>query len=254
MAKRRHSKRRRRGGFFYKLLSVLVICGAILLAVTLFFRVNTIEVSGQQRYSAEEIREASGVAAGDNLYLLNKYDVANRIVQALPYIESIHPYRKLPDTLVIEVKECGKPMAVIQDEGAWLVSAQGKIVARITEAEAAEYGVISGCELLAPSVGTPIALATEYVSQQTSLIQLLTAWEDAGLTEEVRGVRLDDLSYLQMDYTDRFTVRIAYGADYAWELQRLIKSLEKDVIQSNMTGVFDLQLDTERVYFIPDLR
>ena len=77
---------------------------------------------------------------------------------------------------------------------------------------------------------------------------------DAGLTEEVRGVRLDDLSYLQMDYTDRFTVRIAYGADYAWELQRLIKSLEKDVIQSNMTGVFDLQLDTERVYFIPDLR
>ncbi len=254
MARRRHSKRRRRGGFFYKLLSILVICGAILLAVTLFFRVNTIEVTGQRRYSEEEIREASGVQIGDNLYLLNKYDVANRIVQNLPYIESIHPYRKLPDTLVIEVTECGKPMAVIQDEGAWLVSSQGKIVARITEAEAAEYGVISGCELLAPSVGTPIALATEYLTQQTSLIDLLTALETANLTDDVQNIRLDNLSYLQMDYTDRFTVRLAYGADYPWELQRLVMSLEKGAIQSNMTGTFDLQSNAEEVYFIPNLR
>ena len=41
MARRRHSNhRRRRGnfGFLYKLLSVLVICGAVVAALTLFFR------------------------------------------------------------------------------------------------------------------------------------------------------------------------------------------------------------------------
>lgn len=254
MARRKHSKRRRRGGFLYKLISILVICGAILLALTLFFRVNTIEVAGQRRYSEEEIREASGIQEGDNLYLLNKHEVAGRIVQALPYIESIRINRKLPDGIHIEIKECGKPMAVLQDEGAWLVSPQGKIVARITEAEAAEYGVISGCQLLAPSVGTPIALATEYHTQQTSLVSLLSALEDAGLADDVKNVRLDDLAYLEMDYTDRFTVRLAYDADYAWELQRLVLSLEKDVIQSNMTGIFDLQSNAEEVYFIPELR
>ena len=51
MARRRNSNRRRRGsfGFLYKLLSMLVICGAIIAAVTLFFRVNTVAVSGEQR-------------------------------------------------------------------------------------------------------------------------------------------------------------------------------------------------------------
>lgn len=41
MARRRHSNRRRRRGnfgFLYKLLSVLVICAAVVMALTLFFR------------------------------------------------------------------------------------------------------------------------------------------------------------------------------------------------------------------------
>ena len=64
MARRRHSSRRRRGssGFLYKLLSVLVICGAIIAALTLFFRVETIAVSGQRRYTEAEIIEAGGKA------------------------------------------------------------------------------------------------------------------------------------------------------------------------------------------------
>ena len=62
MARRKHSKRRRGGGgFLYKLLSVLLICTAIILAMTLFFRVDNIVVTGQNRYTAEEIQAACGL-------------------------------------------------------------------------------------------------------------------------------------------------------------------------------------------------
>ena len=103
MARRRHSGRRRRGSlsFLYKLLSMLVICGAIVAALTLFFRVNTVVVSGQQRYTQQQILAASGIQTGDNLFLLNKYDVANQIIGELPYIETIRINRKLPDTLLV---------------------------------------------------------------------------------------------------------------------------------------------------------
>ena len=109
MARRRHSNRRHRGGFsvLYKLLSILIICTAIIVALTLFFRVDTIVVSGQERYTSQEIQDATGIAQGDNLFLLNKYDVAQNIVKALPYVEEIRISRKLPDTLLIEVRECG---------------------------------------------------------------------------------------------------------------------------------------------------
>ena len=86
MARRRGSARRRRrggSGFLYKLLSVLLICGCLVAAVTLFFRVDTVVITGEKRYTEAEIREASGVADGDNLFLLNKYQVIRNIADAL---------------------------------------------------------------------------------------------------------------------------------------------------------------------------
>ena len=178
MARRKHTKRRRgRGGFgfLYKLLSVLLICSAIIVAMTLFFRVDKIVVTGQKRYTEEEIREATGVELGSNMYLLNKYDIVRAITRELPYIEDIRVNRKLPDTLLIEVRESGRPFALVQDGSAWLISAGGKIVEQLPEKEARQYGLISGCQLLAPSVGTSLALATEYASQQSSLLDLIAA-------------------------------------------------------------------------------
>lgn len=257
MARRKHTKRRRgRGGFgfLYKLLSVLLICGAILTAMTLFFRVDSIVVTGQKRYTEEEIRAASGVEPGSNMYLLNKYDIVRSITRELPYIEDIRVNRKLPDTLLIEVHESGRPFALVQDGSAWLISAGGKIVEQLPEEEAGQYGLISGCQLLAPSVGTTLALATEYATQQSSLLDLIAALDAAGLSENVDGIRLDDLGFLKMDYIGRFTVRMAYNADYEWELKKLTATLEKEQVQSNMTGTIDLRLESDRVFLIPGER
>ncbi|WP_305084099.1 cell division protein FtsQ/DivIB [uncultured Oscillibacter sp.] len=222
--------------------------------MTLFFRVGSIVVTGQKRYTAEEIQAASGVELGSNMYLLNKFDVVRAITGELPYIEDIRINRKLPDTLLIEVRESGRPFALVQDGSAWLVSAGGKLVDQIPEREAGQYGRITGCQLLAPSVGTPLALATEYAAQQSSLLDLLAALDSAGLTENVDAIRLDDLSDLKMDYIGRFTVRMAYGADYGFELKKLTLTLEDEKIQSNMTGTIDLRLKSEDVFIIPGER
>ena len=256
MARRRKSNRRRRGhfGVLYKLLSVLVICGAIIAALTLFFRVDTVAVTGQQRYTEQQVREAAGVAAGDNLYLLNKNTVASNIVEALPYIEHIRINRKLPDTLLIEVEECGRPLAVLQDGYAWLVSPKGKIVEQLAPGEAAGYATISGCTLLAPSVGTKIVLATEYASQQESLLDLLAAREDAEMLDNVDGIRLDAPAFIAMDYAGRFAVEMLYGDDYAYKLKALNAALDSGKIQDNMTGTFDMRREDGRTYFIQDER
>ena len=217
MARRRHSNRRRRRGnfgFLYKLLSVLVICAAVVMALTLFFRVDTIEVTGTERYTEKDVIEASGIQLGDNLFLLNKYEAARSIAEQLPYIdiEDIRIRRELPDTLLIDVAECGTPLAVID-----------------------------GCELLAPSVGTDIALSTEFANQQTSLLALLAALDAAGLTDRVDAIHLDDLSRLTMDYAGRFSVEMEYNADYDRMLQILEAGISK--LESNQTGSIRLDLN-----------
>ena len=256
MARRRNSNRRHRGsfGFFYKLLSMLVICVAIIVAITLFFKVKEISVSGQQRYTAEQIQKATGILPGDNLYLLNKHEVAAGIVAELPYIEEIRINRDLPDTLVITVQECGIPLAFVQDGFTWLMSPKGKIVDQQDAAAAEDYAIVSGAQLLAPSIGTQIALATEYSAQQTSLLELLKALGDAGMLDQLDGIRLDDTHAICMEYADRFTVKMPYGADYAYKLRYLTAILESGKIQSNMTGTFDMTSEDGRTNFIQNVR
>lgn len=248
-ARRRPSSRRRRGrrggsfGILYKLLSILVICCAVVAALTLFFRIDTVEVTGEQHYTADEIITATGVRSGDNLFLMNKYDIAQSIVKKLPYIEEIRIKRQLPDTLVVEVKECSTPLAVVQDGFAWFISPTGKIVDQKEEKDVGVTGVIDGCELLAPSVGSSLALATEYATQQTSLLNLLAALNEAGLLDQVGAIHLGDLSILSMEYMNRFTVEMPYGADY----QRLLLILQFAIgkLESNEKGTIRLSLNRE---------
>ena len=216
---------------------------AVVMALTLFFRVDTIEVTGTERYTEKDVIEASGIQLGDNLFLLNKYEAARSIAEQLPYIdiEVIRIRRELPDTLLIDVAECGTPLAVIQDGSAWLLSPKGKIVEQLPASQAGDYAVIDGCELLAPSVGTDIALSTEFANQQTSLLALLAALDAAGLTDRVDAIHLDDLSRLTMDYAGRFSVEMEYNADYDRMLQILEAGISK--LESNQTGSIRLDLN-----------
>ena len=113
--KNRNRQRRRRGrfGFLYKLLSVLIIFTAILAGCVAFFRVNEVEVTGNSRYSAEEIIAAAGVEIGDNLFLVNKPQTTAGIMRRLPYVEQVTPVRRLPDTMEFHITE-SEAVAVIQ--------------------------------------------------------------------------------------------------------------------------------------------
>lgn len=240
---RRHGRGRRgrRFGVLYKLLTLVVVCAAAVLALTLFFKVESVEVTGNSRYSAQEIQDACGVQLGDNLYLLSKPDMVQRLHQRLPYIDEVRITRSLPNTLRVQVTEFTTVYAVEQEGTVWLLTSGGKIVE--TAAERGDVPLIDGCELLAPSLGGDVSFALELQNRQESLFALLTALESAELTEGVRAIHLGDPTVLTMDYTERFTVEMPYGADYPRLLRYLTLVIEE--LETNLTGVIDLTRDGE---------
>ena len=139
--------------------------------------------------------------------------------------------------------ECGTPLAVIQDGSARLLSPKGKIVEQLPASQAGDYAVIDGCELLAPSLGGDVSFALELQNRRESLFALLTALESAELTGDVRAIHLGDPTVLSMDYTERFTVEMPYGADYPRLLRYLTLVIEE--LETNLTGVIDLTRDGE---------
>ena len=240
---RRHGRGRRgrRFGVLYKLLTLVVVCAAAVLALTLFFKVESVEVTGNSRYSAQEIQDACGVQLGDNLYLLNKPDMVQRLHQQLPYIDEVRITRQLPNTLCVQVTEFSTVYAVEQEGTVWLLTSGGKIVE--TAAERGDTPIIDGCELLAPSLSGDVSFALELQNRQESLFALLTALESAELTEGVRAIHLGDPTVLTMDYTERFSVEMPYSADYPRLLRYLTLVIEE--LETNLTGVIDLTRDGE---------
>ena len=97
--------RQRRSGALFKVLAVLITAIAILLAMSVFFKISRIDVAGAERYSPEEIIEASGIELGENLFFVDRFDAASRIFAELSYIDTVTVTRQLPNHILITVTE-----------------------------------------------------------------------------------------------------------------------------------------------------
>lgn len=107
--KRKRKRRRRRNkgqfSFLLKILTMAAVFAAMTMGATVFFQMERVEVTGNRRYTPQEIERVSGLTQGDNLFRINKYEIAEDILQALPYVEDVDISRRLPSTIRITVQE-----------------------------------------------------------------------------------------------------------------------------------------------------
>lgn len=251
MARRNRYNRRRRQGrfsFLYKILIFVVICAAIAVALALFFKVETITVSGNSRYTQQQIIEAGGINIGDNMFFLNKYKAADAITSSLPYVETVQISRSLPSTLTITVRECTAPAAVQQAGVLWLLSGDGKVVDSKTIGASTKYAMIKGLTLIEPTVGENISVAEEQQSSARLLTELLGLLRDKNMLADVQSIDLSDGATVELRYLDRFDVTLRRDADFDYKLDYLLAVVER--LEVNEKGVVDMTQD-DKASFIP---
>lgn len=249
MGRRNRRKRRSNRGRFavlYRLLTFVVICGAIVAALALFFKVESIEVQGAERYAQEDVVAASGVDLGDNLFLMDKYEVANRIRSELSYVETVRIVRKLPSTLCITITESRVALAVEQDEVLWLLSGAGKIVDTVTPGTR-EYPAVTGLVLKEPRIGETFRAENEDAGRV--LLGMLQRLREKDMLKDVQAIHLEDASVITMRYLNRFTVQIPWNADMDYKLNYLLAVVER--LEDNEKGTINMTQD-HKVNFIPD--
>ena len=249
MAGRNRRRRRKRKGsfsFLYKLLVFFVICGAIVAAMAVFFKVETIEVTGNSRYTAQEIAESGGLKVGDNLFLINKFSASEAITQSLPYISSVRISRKLPDTLCIAVEENGALCALEASGGRWLMSSTGKLVEQAQSAEDAT--AITGLTPIDPAVGQMLRVPEEEAAAKDALLQLLSALESRQALNRCSSIDLRDAGDIVLRFDGRFDVLLERDADFGYKLDCLLAVVDTK-LEANEKGTIDLT--RKEVRFIP---
>ena len=252
MARKR--KKRRRGGGLSRLLrplSVILAAVAVVAALTLFFKVETIEVTGANRYQEEEIIAASGVEIGDNLILLDRWRVSQRIYASLPYITDVRPKQKFPNTLNIEVTET-KAAAAIQGAGAyWLLSSSGKLLEAVDAPVAAVDLEIVGIQAENPAVSEDLALPEDSPIPAERLMELLSVLADEGAISRTDSVDCSDPRVLVLNYDGRFRVEMFYDADFQFKIASLVKIVDEK-LEPNEKGKLLMTMEDEyQVNLVP---
>ena len=253
MARNRSTNRRRRRGrfsFLTKLLCILLIAGAVVAALTVFFKVQSITVGGNARYTSEEIVAASGIEIEDNLFLLNKYSAAQAIFEKLPYVEEATINRALPDTIVITVRECAAAAGVVTPEGYWLISENGKLLEQTDTLPSGCPG-ITGVVPDAPALSAQLSLGEEKTLTTETLLTLVRTAGGYGMLAGIGSVDLSDAEAITFTYLGRFTVRLPWDSDLDYifrSVQDLVNGLE-----SNETGEINYMLLKSKgeMHFIP---
>lgn len=251
--RRRKTKQRRRGRHsrLYTVLSAILILAAVVVACTVFFRVDDVLVQGNARYTAQEIIDVAGVDKGDNLFALRTSAIVQRLQGRLPYIRSVSVRRLLPDTLSITVVEGEAVAAVAQDGQWWLIDEDCKLLERASAAGG--LPTVAGVEALVPAEGTYLATVEDQRQRVDRLKELLQGLSENGLLDKLQSVDLSEDYRVTFTYDSRFTVHLSpvTEAGMSYWLRRFGAAVADPRVNANQNYTVEI-MDEERLRFIPD--
>ncbi len=254
--KNRRGRRRNRGRFsvLYKLLSILIILAAIVAGCIIFFRVNTMVVSGNSRYSQEEILSASQVKQGDNLFTLNKYLIARNILTSLPYVDEVSISRKLPDTLIFEVVESTGVAWIKSGDTYWLLDNKCKLLEAGDQSLVEGKPQVLGLTPVNPSVGNTLTVAPEQQNKLEQLQAFLEAIRIRTMTGSLSGfMDLSSSNEIRFGYGANLTVVFPLNGDFQQQTNQLKLALETmDERGLPRTGTLDQNYDSREIHLLPD--
>ncbi len=247
-AQRRHRSRRRRRGQFgglYRFFAIVAVIAAISAACVIFFRINTVTVQGNTRYTAQEIVEVSGIKAGDNLVALSKGQIASVIRTSLPYVESVSIRRVLPDGVEITVRERVAVASVDSADGRWLISSQGKL---LEKADGHKVVKVVGLTAQAAYAGSTMEVAAEQKNTMEHVVSLLTALEEHDMLAGCGTLDCTPTSYMTLNW-EIYTIKFPRGGDYSYMLRLIEMALANEKMPQNEPGMFDLTVEDNAVHF-----
>lgn len=246
-----------RNRFLLRLLTVAAVVIAIVFGISIFFKVETVVVSGAGKYTAWQIKEASGIKDGDNLLTINTAQVSSKIRTALPYVDDTRIGIKLPDTVMIDIVELDVVYAVQAEDGTyWLMTSEGRIVEQTSASSASGYTNVLGIQLVSPKQGAqaqaaqkradpaqddtsqPEVSVTDSTQQLQTALTILQYLEANGIIGEAANVDVSSLGDLQLWYGQQYQVLLGDTSELSYKIECMKAAI--DQMEDYQSGVLDV--------------
>lgn len=233
------------------ILTIAAVAFAVFIGLSIFFKVDTITVIGCEKYSAWTVVEASGIEEGDSLLFFGEAAAASKVIDALPYVNSVRFEVKLPGKVNIIIEEA--PVAYsIQDTGGnwWLITAQGRMAEKVDSATAGRHTAVTGVILTAPTVGANAVAAQQQTAgsvitgadRLTAALNILQMLEKNELLGVAASINVSNLQALELWYGTRFQVKLGNSENLDYKLAALKSTVAE--LTEYQTGILDVSFTT----------
>lgn len=252
-----------------QLTMVIAVVLAVVIGLSVFFKVDRVVVYGNNAYSAWTIQEASGIEGGENLLSFGRTRACGKIITALPYVKNVRIGINLPDTVNIYIEEYDVSYAVESSDGIWwLMTSGGKITEQINKSTASSYTKITGVTLDSPIVGnqaiakeapvaetptegddriqsteetSPVVTVTANDRLQAALL-ILDSLELNDIVGEVSSINVSSLFNLELQYGQRYQVKLGDTSDMDYKISMMKKAVAQ--LNDYQTGILDVSFTT----------
>ena len=209
--------------FVLHIATVFAVVMALILGMSLFFKVESVTVAGMDKYTAWDVREASGITDGENLLGISKAKISDSILKNLPYVKTVRVGIQLPGTVHIEITEFPVVYAIEDTQGSWwLIGSDGRVADTTTAAESLDMTRILGIRITNPEMGmmavaeepTPqedeegnVIPVTVYGRERLALaLEIVKILESNGILGKMASVDVTDMGALTMWYGSQYRV------------------------------------------------
>jgi len=258
----------RRGRFLLRLATVAAIVAAVLIGMSIFFKVDSVTVSGCVKYTAWDVSEAAGIELGSNLLTVSRAQIGGNIISRLPYVDTVRVGINLPDTVNIEITELDAVYAIEDADGNWwLMNDQGRIVDQTNSITAKDYTRVLGVKLepaqigaqavakeatvetipmeellegeqTLPSVTMNVPVGVTQAERLRTALVVLQALGQNSVSGHVDSVDLTSLTAIEMWYEDRFRINLGDTGQLEYKMQVLKATINQ--MESYESGDLDL--------------
>ena len=257
-----------RNGVLLHMITLVAVVLALTFVFSIFFKVKTVTVSGNVRYDAWTIREASGIKDGEGLLSFGGAKAAGKIRAELPYVKEVQIGIKLPDTVKIEIVESSVAYSIAAQDGTWwLISAEGKVLEQIDPEKANNTTKIEGITLAVPvgaqakayeevgqnAFGDDVTVSVSGKDKLESLKQILQNLEMNGVMGTVTTVDVTQPTDLRMWFGEKYQILLGDGERIAYKIECMQAVFEQE--QFLEPGSIDVSFTDEEhpkdVIFVP---
>ena len=201
----RRKKNKRKKLIFRAVLCFIFLCIGIIFALTMFFNISEITVTGDTVYSSEDIIEKSGVVIGDNLIFTSKKKINEQVSTELPYVGSVKVKRHLPTKLELIVTKTDAVYAVVIDGYYTLLDANGKVLEKDLEYVAENIILLNIGEITSAELGRTVCGTSDIYLEK--LVSIRNACNECGI-DDITAIDLSEIYDIKLTYQGRIILEL----------------------------------------------